>query len=130
MQTASLLVRPSTLSDLGAVRDIHALAVTRCTGTFELEAPDAAEMARHHGVVRLLLAELAGRCQAAGARQMLAASGNSAQHGSIGPHRALGFERCGLLWTVGWTFSRWLDVVLMQRAPGAGAYRVAQDGAA
>jgi len=46
MQTASLLVRPSTPADLGAIRDIYALAVTQGTGTFELDAPDRDEMAR------------------------------------------------------------------------------------
>lgn len=40
--------------------------------------------------------------------------------GSIGLHRALGFETAGLL-AVGWKFERWLDVVLMQRRLGAGA---------
>jgi phosphinothricin acetyltransferase len=181
MQSAPLLVRPSTPADLGALRDIYALAVTQGTGTFELEVPDLAEMARRRddvlakglpwlvaeqhtrvlgytyanhfrprpayrfsvedsvylhpdaqgrGVGRALLAELVARCQAAGARQMLAVIGDGANQGSIGLHRALGFEHCGLLQAVGWKFGRWLDVVLMQRALGAGAQRVAQDGAA
>jgi phosphinothricin acetyltransferase len=73
----------------------------------------------------LLLAELVARCQAAGARQMLAVIGDSANLASIGLHRALGFEPCGLLQTVGWKFGRWLDVVLMQRRMGAGADRPA-----
>ena len=169
---APLLVRPSTPADLDAMRDIYAHAVTQGTGTFELEAPDAAEMARRRddvlakglpwlvaevqgrvlgyayashfrprpayrfsvedsiylapdaqgrGVGRTLLAELLARCQAAGARQMLAVIGDSANHGSIGVHRALGFEDCGLLRAVGWKCGRWLDVVLMQRALGRGA---------
>lgn len=181
MQTAPLLVRPSTPADLGALRDIYALAVTQGTGTFELDAPDLAEMARRRddvlskglpwlvaeqdgrvlgyayanhfrprpayrfsvedsvylhpdaqgrGIGRALLAELVARCQAAGARQMLAVIGDSANHGSIGLHRALAFERCGLLQAVGWKFGRWLDVVLMQRALGAGAHGTAPDGAA
>ena len=82
------------------------------------------------GIGRALLAELVARCQAAGARQMLAVIGDSANHGSIGVHRALGFERCGLLQAVGWKFGRWLDVVLLQRALGAGAHSAAQDNAA
>ncbi len=173
-----LLVRPSTPADLEALRDIYAHAVTQVTGTFEIEAPDAVEMARRRddvlskglpwlvaeahgrvlgyayanhfrprpayrfcvedsvylhpdaqgrGVGRALLAELLARCQAAGARQMLAVIGDSANHGSIGMHRALGFEDCGLLRSVGWKFDRWLDAVLMQRALGTGAHSVAQD---
>jgi phosphinothricin acetyltransferase len=72
------------------------------------------------GIGALLLAELVARCQAAGALQMLAVIGDSGNLGSIGVHRALGFERCGLLRSVGWKFGRWLDVVLMQRSLGAG----------
>ena len=43
------------------------------------------------GFGRLLLAELLARCEAAGARQMLAVIGDSANAASIGVHRALGF---------------------------------------
>lgn len=80
-----------------------------------------AEDARGRGVGRLLLAELMARCEAAGARQMLAVIGDSANAGSIGVHRALGFEHTGALKAAGWKFDRWLDVVLMQRALGTGA---------
>jgi L-amino acid N-acyltransferase YncA len=76
--------------------------------------------ARGHGVGRLLLAELVGRCEAAGARQMLAVIGDSANAGSIGVHAALGFAHCGVLKASGWKFGRWLDVVLMQRSLGLG----------
>ena len=77
--------------------------------------------ARGHGVGRVLLAELLGRCEAAGARQMLAVIGDAANAGSIGVHAALGFEHTGVLKASGWKFDRWLDVVLMQRALGPGA---------
>jgi phosphinothricin acetyltransferase len=145
------------------------------TGTFELDPPDAAEMARrredvvgkglpwlvaetpgpagaqvlgyayanhfrprpayrfcvedsiyvHHeaagrGLGRLLLAELIARCEAAGARQMLAVIGDSENVGSIGLHQALGFEPAGILRAAGWKHGRWLDVPLMQRALGPG----------
>ncbi|MBA4341450.1 MAG: GNAT family N-acetyltransferase [Methylibium sp.] len=73
------------------------------------------------GVGRLLLAELIARCEAAGARQMLAVIGDSENAGSIGVHSALGFEHTGVLRNSGWKFGRWLDVVLMQRQLGAGA---------
>ena len=77
--------------------------------------------ARGHGVGRVLLAELIGRCEAAGARQMLAVIGDAANAGLIGVHAALGFEHTGVLKASGWKFDRWLDVVLMQRALGCGA---------
>ena len=79
-----------------------------------------APAAQGRGVGRLLLAELIARCEAAGARQMLAVIGDSENKGSIGVHRALGFEHTGVLKSSGWKFGRWLDVVLMQRQLGPG----------
>jgi L-amino acid N-acyltransferase YncA len=80
--------------------------------------------ARGQGIGRLLLAELLARCEAAGARQMLAVIGDSANGGSIGVHRALGFELVGTMKSAGWKFDGWRDVVIMQKALGLG------DGAA
>lgn len=76
--------------------------------------------ARGRGVGTALLAELIQRCQAAGARQMLAVIGDSGNLGSIGVHRRHGFEHQGVLKSAGWKFDRWLDVVLMQRTLGEG----------
>lgn len=167
-----LLIRNSTEADLDAIQAIYADAVLNGTGTFELEAPDRAEMARRRaevlgrnlpflvaeragqvlgyaygnyfrprmayrfciedsiylapsargqGVGRLLLAELIARCTQAGARQMLAVIGDSANAGSIGVHQALGFKHTGLIRAAGWKFDRWLDVVMMQLELGPGA---------
>lgn len=76
--------------------------------------------AQGRGVGRLLLAELIARCEAAGSRQMLAVIGDAQNQGSIGLHRALGFQDAGILKSSGWKFGRWLDVVLMQRQLGLG----------
>jgi phosphinothricin acetyltransferase len=72
------------------------------------------------GLGRLLLAELLARCEAAGARQMLAVIGDSANLGSIGVHRTLGFEHVGVMKAAGWKFDEWRDVVIMQKALGLG----------
>ncbi len=76
--------------------------------------------ARGRGLGRLLLAELIARCESAGARQMLAVIGDSANAASIGLHRALGFAPAGTLKSVGHKFDQWRDVVLMQRELGVG----------
>ncbi len=76
--------------------------------------------ARGHGLGKLLLTELLTRCEARGARQMLAVIGDSTNLASISLHAALGFSHAGLLKSVGWKFGRWRDVVLMQRTLGAG----------
>ncbi|HEX6362632.1 MAG TPA: GNAT family N-acetyltransferase [Albitalea sp.] len=171
MPAAPLLLRPSAAADVPAIAAIYAWNVLNGTGTFELEAPGAAEMARRRDDVlarglpwlvaerdgrvlgyayanvfrprpayrfcledsiyldpqaqgqrvgTLLLAELVARCEARGARQMLAVIGDSANAASIGVHRALGFETTGLMKSAGWKFGRWLDVVIMQRALGPG----------
>jgi phosphinothricin acetyltransferase len=177
------LIRPSTVQDLPAITAVYAHHVQHGTGTFELEAPDPAEMARRRGDVlakglpwlvaerqgpagpqvlgyayanhfrarpayrftledsiylhpdaqgqglgRLLLAELLARCQAAGARQMLAVIGDSGNAGSVGVHRALGFAHLGTMPAVGWKFDRWLDVVMMQRALGPGDASAPEQG--
>ena len=73
------------------------------------------------GLGRALLAELLARCEALGARQMLAVIGDAGNAASIGLHRSLGFEMAGTLRCVGWKFERWIDSVLMQRPLGIGA---------
>lgn len=73
------------------------------------------------GLGRLLLAELAAQAERAGVRKLIAVIGDSANAGSIGVHRALGFKHVGVLASCGWKFERWLDVVLMEKALGAGS---------
>jgi len=173
------LIRPSLASDLPQITAIYGWNVLNGTGTFELEAPDLAEMtrrrddvlskglpwliaerdgqilgyayanhfrprrayrfcledsiyladtARGQGVGKQLLAELIAQCTAQGARQMLAVIGDSANAGSIGVHRSLGFEHCGVLKASGWKLGAWRDVVLMQRALGDGGAAPPRDG--
>jgi phosphinothricin acetyltransferase len=171
-----ILIRPSSAADLAALTAIYGWHVRHGTGTFEVDPPSEADMARRRddvldkglpylvledggavagyayanqfrprpayrfcledsvyvapdkagrGFGRLLLTELLARCEAAGARQMLAVIGDSQNDGSIRVHRALGFAHTGTIRAAGWKFERWLDVVVMQRSLGPGDAKAA-----
>jgi phosphinothricin acetyltransferase len=79
-------------------------------------APEAAGQ----GLGRALLAELLAALERGGIRKVMAVIGDSANAGSIGVHRALGFEHVGTVKSCGWKFNRWLDIVLMEKTLGAG----------
>jgi len=72
------------------------------------------------GIGAMLLAALISACERAGARQMIAVIGDSANAASVELHAAAGFVQFGVMASVGWKFQRWLDVVLMQRSLGPG----------
>jgi L-amino acid N-acyltransferase YncA len=76
--------------------------------------------AHRRGLGRALLAELLAALERAGTRKVMAVIGDSANTGSIGVHKALGFEPVGVVQSCGWKFDRWLDIVLMQKTLGAG----------
>ena len=69
---------------------------------------------------RLLLAELCRAAEVAGIRKLIAVIGDSANEGSIGVHKSLGFESVGVVKSCGWKFNRWLDIVMMEKALGYG----------
>ena len=79
-----------------------------------------ADDARGLGLGRQLLGALAAQAEAAGVRKLLAVIGDSANAGSIGVHRALGFTEVGVMRSVGWKFGAWRDIVLMEKSLGAG----------
>lgn len=76
--------------------------------------------AHRRGVGRTLLQAVIARCEAMGLRQMLAVIGDSGNDGSIGLHRACGFEFKAVLPGVGFKFGRWVDIVWMQLPLGGG----------
>ncbi len=77
--------------------------------------------ARGKNIGRALLDALLEESMRRGFRQMVAVIGDSSNHGSIQLHARAGFAHAGVLVASGWKHGRWLDVVLMQRALGAGA---------
>lgn len=76
--------------------------------------------AEGRGVGTALLAELIGRSEALGYRQLVAVIGDSANAASIGLHESQGFLRVGTLRSAGYKLGRWVDSVIMQRPLGAG----------
>ena len=79
-------------------------------------APEAAG----RGLGRLLLAELVAVLERSGIRKVMAVIGDSDNAGSVGVHRALGFEHMGKIAGVGFKHGRWVDVVIMQKRLGDG----------
>jgi phosphinothricin acetyltransferase len=90
---------------------------------YRFSAEDSIYIAPHvkgQGLGRVLLAELMAQAERAGVRKMIAVIGDSANTGSIGVHRSVGFTPVGVLASCGWKFDRWLDVVLMEKGLGLG----------
>ena len=81
----------------------------------------APEMHRR-GIGRVLLKSLIEAATKRGFRLMIAVIGDSNQAGSIGVHKALGFQDAGVFKNVGYKFGRWLDTVHMQLPLGDGAH--------
>jgi L-amino acid N-acyltransferase YncA len=75
-----------------------------------------APQAQGKGVGKALLSALIESCRLAGAKEMLAVIGDSANSASIGLHKALGFDDAGLLRGVGVKFGKTLDVVILQKS--------------
>jgi len=69
---------------------------------------------------KALLQALVSQAEAVGVRKLIAVIGDSANAGSVGVHRAIGFSHVGVLKSCGWKFGKWLDVVLMEMALGDG----------
>lgn len=80
-----------------------------------------AQGARRQGLGTRLLAALEREAEAVGVRKLIAVIGDSANTGSVGVHRALGFQHVGVLKDCGWKFGRWCDVVLMDKVLGEGS---------
>lgn len=79
-----------------------------------------APAARGRGIGGLLLEALIRRCEDAGFRQMIAVITRLERSPSIRLHEKFGFRHAGILENTGFKHNRWLDVVYMQRALGAG----------
>ena len=79
-------------------------------------SPDA----KGKGVGRAVLTAVIEACEALGIRQLMAVIGDTENAGSIGLHKALGFEQMGVGRSVGFKHGRWVDIVHMQKALNGG----------
>ena len=107
----------------GRVLGFAYAAPYRLRSAYRYTAEDSvyvAPEAQGRGVGRAALQAVIDACESRGLRQLVAVIGDSGNAGSIGLHRALGFEPAGTLADVGYKHGRWLDVVLMRRALNGG----------
>lgn len=107
----------------GAVAGYGYAGLFRTRSAYRFTVEDSLYVAPAHtgrGVGGALLGALIARCTAQGLRQMVAVIGDSDNAASIGVHRKHDFRDAGQLAAVGWKHGRWVDVVFMQRALGAG----------
>jgi L-amino acid N-acyltransferase YncA len=72
------------------------------------------------GIGKRLLPLLVAECEIRDLRQMIAVVGDSTNLPSIQLHERCGFQRVGVLRSVGFKLGRWLDSVILQRALGHG----------
>ena len=107
----------------GRVKGFAYAAPFRLRAAYRYTAEDSvyvAPDAQGQGLGRATLSAVIEACEAMGLRQLLAVIGDSANAGSLGVHRSLGFQPAGTLPGVGYKHGRWLDVVLMARTLGVG----------
>jgi phosphinothricin acetyltransferase len=115
---------PYLVADDGGVVGYAYAAPFRPRAAYRFTVEDSVYIAPNRmgqGVGKALMAALIEACAALGVRQMLAVIGDSGNAGSVGLHRAMGFETIGVTRGVGFKFGRWVDVVWMQRSLNGGA---------
>ncbi len=111
-----------------AVRDGQVLAYAyaspfRLRGAYRYTVEDSIYVAPEAvgtGVGKALLGSVLNDCTALGLRQVIAVIGDSENAGSIGLHRALGFEMMTTLKGVGYKHGRWVNSVWMQKPLNGG----------
>jgi len=117
--------------DAGAVIGFAYAAPFRERAAYRYTAEDSVYIRPDHmgrGVGKALVAEVVRACEALGLRQLVAVIGDSANAGSIGLHRSLGFEPAGVGRAFGYKHGRWVDIVWM-RLPLNGGETSSPEGA-
>ena len=111
------------VEDDGAVRAFAYAAAFRPRAAYRFTIEDSvyvAPGAQRRGYGRAVLHAVIAACEEMGFHQMVAVIGGADNAGSIGLHRALGFEHTGVGRSVGFKHGRWVDIVWMQKALNGG----------
>jgi L-amino acid N-acyltransferase YncA len=114
---------PYLVADDGGVVGYAYAAPFRPRAAYRFTVEDSVYVAPDRmgrGIGKALVGRLIETCEGMGLRQMLAVIGDSANAGSIGLHKAMGFEEIGVARGLGFKFGRWVDVVWMQRSLNGG----------
>ena len=115
----------------GQVAALAYAAPFRLRAAYRFTVEDSVYVApgfKGRGLGKAVLLKVIDACEALGLRQICAVIGDSANQGSIGLHRALGFETKGVMPAVGFKHGRWVDIVFMQRPLNGGAETLPDGG--
>jgi L-amino acid N-acyltransferase YncA len=114
---------PYLVADDGGVVGYAYATRFRPRAAYRFTVEDSVYVARDQmgrGIGKALMGRLIDLCEGLGLRQMVAVIGDSANAGSIGLHKAMGFKPAGVTPGLGFKFGRWVDVVWMQRPLNGG----------
>ncbi|MDR3509282.1 MAG: GNAT family N-acetyltransferase [Caulobacteraceae bacterium] len=110
--------------EAGAILAFAYAGPFRLRAAYRYTVEDSVYVAPGHqgrGLGKAVLTQVIAACQPLGLHQIVALIGDSGNAGSVGVHTSLGFRHAGVMAGVGYKAGRWLDVVIMQKALGAGA---------
>jgi len=111
------------MEDAGRVLGFSYAAPFRQRAAYRYTAEESVYIHPDHlgrGLGRALVGEVIAACEALGLRQLVAVIGDSANAGSIGLHRSLGFVEIGVGRAFGFKHGRWVDIVQMQKPLNGG----------
>jgi L-amino acid N-acyltransferase YncA len=111
------------MEDAGRVLGFSYASPFRLRAAYRYTAEESVYIHPDHlgrGLGKALVGEVIAACEALGLRQLVAVIGDSANAGSIGLHRSLGFVEIGAGRAFGFKHGRWVDIVQMQRPLNGG----------
>jgi phosphinothricin acetyltransferase len=111
------------MEDAGRVLGFSYASPFRQRAAYRFTAEESVYIHPDHlgrGLGKALVGEVIAACETLGLRQLVAVIGDSANAGSIGLHRSLGFVEIGVGRAFGFKYGRWVDIVQMQKPLNGG----------